>query len=67
MSSMSPVRTPQVLHVNDNDRSSLHTSNHDRMLKFGTQGGNPKSRKIMISRMTQMLNVLHVIDDDRGF
>ena len=36
---------------------SWHTSNHARMLKFGTQAGNPMSRTIVRSRMTPALHV----------
>ena len=36
---------------------SWHTSNHDRMLKFGTQVEIPMSRTITKSRMTHVLHV----------
>ena len=39
----------------------LHTSNHARMLKFGTHIRNPMSRIITRSRMT---HVFHVFDQD---
>ena len=37
--------------------SSLHSFNHARMLKFGTQVRNPMSRTIMRSRMILVLQV----------
>ena len=54
--------TLNVLQVPPSMRGgSWHTPNHARMLKIGTQVGNPMSRTIMRSRMT---HVLHVFDQE---
>ena len=54
LSSKSTVRNPQCPPMTGD---SWHTSNHARMLKFGTKDWNPMSRTIMRSRMNHVLHV----------